>query len=179
MGIKLPPLWIAFLIALITKLAFLPTPAAKLATFTPCIVIAFYRCPKITCLWIAFGLGFSLDLLATTTRFGLYATSATLTALILHRAKTQFFEDSVSTLPILTGLFSATQTLLLLALNSTLSAPVPTSLLMLFTDVIAMPALDALFAYVAFTLPSSLKLFHPKKRQTRILKRFEGRKRPQ
>lgn len=131
--------------------AFFPTHG--LHCFIPAMIFSFYKHSLQTCLWWAFAIGFTLDLLSSETKLGFYGLNYCLATLILHRYKYQFFEDHLSTLPMMTFIFSFVLTLLSALLYSTVVASLPFSLRWFLHDLIWMPLSDALYAIIAFTIP--------------------------
>jgi rod shape-determining protein MreD len=129
-------------------------PSFKIFYLIPFLVRSFYVKPLSICIWLAIGVGFLIDLLSTHMRFGLMSLSYALTALLLYRAKKHFFEDRLTTLPIMTFFFSmiaaALQWMLLLILDRHI---IPLSFTFILTDWVAMPLLDMAFAAISFSLP--------------------------
>lgn len=139
-------------------------PAVKLFYFIPLLVRSFYLKPLQTCIWIAFCVGLCLDLLSSHSRFGLYTANYVVTTYILYRVKQNFFEDSFTTLPVLTYFFSlgstVIQILLLLLLDRHSIHFTPQ---FIFTDFILMPLCDALFTLCVFSIPQLLFTKPPRK----------------
>jgi hypothetical protein len=73
--------------------------------------------------------------------------------LILTRLKRHFFEDNLSTMPLLVFFFSVAQGIVHLILTTLIERPIPLSPEFLLGDFFLMPLLDALFATFLFTLP--------------------------
>ena len=108
------PLRIALLLALLELLTF---PTLPLQVWVIPLVISFYSQPYLRSIWIALGTGLFLDLLGNHEPFGLYALLTTVTTLLLHRFKMRFFEESLTTLPLLSALYSAIFSLLLILIT--------------------------------------------------------------
>lgn len=130
-------------------------PSVKLYYFIPFLIRSFYLKPLNTALIYALFIGFLVDLLSAHSRFGLYATNYVITTYFLYGLKKNFFEDSLSTLPFMTFFFSFFSSILQYFLIILLgSQTIPLSLPFILVDFIFMPALDSLFAFTLFTLPS-------------------------
>lgn len=132
-------------------------PSLKLFYFIPFLVRSFYLKPLKTSLWYAFFIGCILDLLSAHMRLGLFAFNYVATTYFLYGVKRHFFEDSLTTLPVMTFFFSVVSSLLqwgaLLLFERQL---LPLSLQFLLIDFLLMPFGDSLFALLAFTLPIAL-----------------------
>lgn len=128
-------------------------PMLHLLYFPAFIIRCLYTLPLNRTLWFAALSGFIIDVLSPNEKLGLNAASYLISTLVLTRAKRHFFEDSLSTLPILIFFFSALQGIVLLMLTVLIERPVPLSPEFLLGDLIFMPFLDALFAALFFTLP--------------------------
>ena len=102
------------------------------------------RPPLLSALWMALGVGLLYDLFSGSEKLGSWAVAYTASLYLLSPLKRTFFEDSITTLPILTYLYSLLLTLWMLF---------PT---FSFTDLFIYPLFDALFALVCFTLPMQL-----------------------
>lgn len=85
---------------------------------------------------------------------GLYAVSFCLTTAVLYGQRRNFFADSLSTLPLMTYFFSSLSTLVQLLLLYSFGQGVMISWDWFLTDLIYMPALDALYAFSFFILPA-------------------------
>ncbi|MBA3723058.1 MAG: rod shape-determining protein MreD [Parachlamydiaceae bacterium] len=134
-------------------------PTLNLLFFAPFIILSFYNTNKINVLWLALLCGLIVDLLSTHTRIGFYALNYCLTAWILYPQKVHFFEDSFSTLPIMTFLFSITSTFIQVFLFYILGQGILFSWELIQNDFIWLPIIDAIYAALAFTIPY---LFYPK-----------------
>lgn len=130
-------------------------PMLHLLYFPAFLVRCLYTLPLSRTLWFAALSGLVIDLLSPNEKLGLNAASYLITLLILTRARRHFFEDSLSTLPILVFFFSAIQGAIHLLLTILMERPLPITPEFLLGDLILMPFLDALFAALVFTLPYS------------------------
>lgn len=141
-------------------------PNVHLIYFAPFLILTYYNKSKFFSMWMSFLCGFLIDLLAFKTRLGIYPLSYCLSTWILYPQKQHFFEDSLSTLPIMTFLFSILSTLIQIVLNNLFGQQISFSLDLVFHDLIGMPLLDAFYAGIAFTI---LALFIPKATKRRSL----------
>jgi cell shape-determining protein MreD len=148
-------------------------PSQRLAYFAPLLVFALYRYNKILCLWLALLCGLILDLLSAEMRFGMNALNYTLSIYLLFYFKNYFFEDSPSTIPIMTLLFSYLSAILFLFLLYALNAQSVWSWEWVKLELIQMPISNATYALMSFTL---LTLCFPRKtkRAPKLIK-FKGR----
>jgi rod shape-determining protein MreD len=152
---KIISLW--FLYSLVLFL-FLPVlfPSWRFFYFAPLIVFSYYKRPLIFCLWLSLFCGLIVDLFASHTRMGFYALDYCLTTWILHSQAKHFFEDSFSTLPLMTFLFSFVSTLIQASLLYAFGQGFSLSWAWITGDLFWMPLSDALFATFAFRIPLSL-----------------------
>ena len=146
-------------------------PGIKLAYYAPLIVTCYYRLPFILCLWVSISCGLVLDILSSNHMFGMHALNYCISTLLIYGRKQNFYEDSISTIPVLTAFFSATSTLLQLGLLYTLGSNFAITLEWIVTDVILMTLLDSIYAFSCFTLPFILLNMRPKRSRSFNLKR--------
>lgn len=132
-------MWLPFLFSLLPAALL---PSLKLFTFAPFLIIVLYKKPLLSALWIALGVGLLQDLFSGSEKLGTWAVAYTASLYLLSPLKRSFFEDSITTLPILTYLYSLLLTLCMLTFS--------------FSDLIIYPLFDALFALLFFTLPMQL-----------------------
>lgn len=146
---------IAFAICLALTVA-IPSiePTLRLLFFAPFLIIAIYQTPLKIALWLALACGLILDLLSSSPRLGIYSMSFCLAMLLVYPQRKNFFADSLSTLPIMTFVFSAVATFILACLLYIIDMHNVFSWQWFFTDVLVMPAADALFAFALFILPA-------------------------
>lgn len=140
------------------------TPSLRLMFFVPFLVILFYQKTFSVSLWMAFFCGLIIDLLSIQSPFGFYALNYTLTAAIIFPQKRNFFADHLSTLPIMTLLFSSLATLLQAIFLYIFSSYIHINLWWVFTDLIIMPLFDGLYAFIWFIL---VPMILPKKSRRR------------
>jgi rod shape-determining protein MreD len=134
-------------------------PNLRLLFFAPFLVITFYNENKNSSVRFALLSGLIIDLLSGQMRLGVQGLNYCITTLCLYPYKRHFFEDSISTFPIMTFLFSVLSTLIQIPLLSIFGTGLPLSANWIWNDLIVMPLIDALYAAFAFTLPY---LFLPK-----------------
>lgn len=149
----------AFVSCLILTI-FMPViaPSLRILYFVPFLIILFYQKSFPYCLWWAFFCGIILDLLSVQPPFGFYACNYTLATAMIYQQKRNFFADHLSTLPIMTFLFSFTATILEVIFLYLFGTRVSIGLQWIFVDLLIMPAADALFAFLWFVLiPVSLQ----------------------
>lgn len=129
-------------------------PSLKLFYFIPFLIRSIYIKPLKSSLWYAFFIGCILDLFSADARFGFFSCNYVTTTYFLYRIKKHFFEDSFTTLPVMTFFFSSISSFLLwgilLILEKHFLPLYPTFLL---SDFFFMPLGDAFFAALVFTLP--------------------------
>lgn len=149
----------SILLALLVAVCFtlfwpLVFPNWRLFFFAPFLVILYYRKSYLFCLWSALFCGLAFDLLVSDTRFGFHAIAYCLTTGILYGQRRNFFADSISTMPLMTFFFSFLATAIQAILLYIFEQRVEFSWRWAFTDLICMPAYDALFAFTWFILPA-------------------------
>ena len=138
-------------------------PLRILYVVPPCI-FALYIFPPRKALWTAFFLGCFLDALQFSPRFGMIGLCFLLSQILLLRIRRFFFSDLLSTLFILTFIFSSFSTLLKGVFVTLLGYTSPFTISWILSDICFMPFVDAVFAFVCFSLP--LIWFH-RRRTTR------------
>lgn len=131
-------------------------PSIRLFYFAPFLVVANYQCRMQTVLWLAVLCGMIIDLLSSAPRLGIDAMSYFISMIILYRQKKNFFADSVSTLPLMTCLFSSLSMLITGFLLYIIDMQNIYSWKWLLTDVIIYPLVDAFYAFGLFILPAML-----------------------
>lgn len=131
-------------------------PAWRFMVFAPMLVIVFYKQSYIFCLWWSLLCGLFLDLLSAHTQFGLYAVNYCLTTLLLYAQRSNFFADSLTTLPLMTFFFAALSSMIQWALMYIFENENVFSWQWAMTDILYMPALDSVYAFLCFILPALL-----------------------
>jgi rod shape-determining protein MreD len=139
-------------------------PNLRLMFFVPFLITAYYQKPLPLCLWFAFLCGILIDLLSVQAPFGFYAFNYIVATILLFPQRRNFFSDHLSTLPIMTFLFSVISTFLQIVFLYVLGQATNIGLGWVLTDLIIMPSLDALYSFFAFILIPIFILKTPKKR---------------
>ena len=149
-------LWIPFCLACIFALwGGVMFPQAKVWVFSPFLAITFHRLSFSRSLWISFFCGLLIDCLSSQFSFGWFACVHVLGTFFLFRRKRHFFEDkpfALSFYSALLSLFFSSSVLLL----SFWHRKIPITPPLLFSELLFMPFLDALYAFLWFTCPLSL-----------------------
>ncbi|MFZ0566065.1 MAG: hypothetical protein WAM28_07765 [Chlamydiales bacterium] len=142
--------WIAFLATL-----FCPALFSKfhLLYFAPYLILSYYKFSRFAVLWRAIGCGILIDLFSSTPCFGLSSINYCLVSFFLYGQTRNFFEDKLSTLPLMTALFSFLSTLISVILALCFDQKIVLSWKWSVTDLIGMSLFDALFALIFFSLP--------------------------
>ncbi len=171
---KKTPLYVPFCLALLVVVFWtLFFPWIKLAPFAPFLAILFSRATFPKALWTAFGCGLILDLLSSELRFGLHALNMTLTTIFLYPQKKHFFEDKATALSFFTAIIAAFSTLVQIFLLHAFDRGVMISLRLIFTDVLLMSLLDAVYAFLWFTCPMRLYTYIQKVGLKSLFKKTE------
>lgn len=157
MSLRNKSLTLSFILCLLFTL-FLPSffPSTRLYSLVPFLVIAFYQKSLVQCLWLGLGCGLFLDALSSNTHLGIHALAYCFTVFCLHPLRKIFFADSLSTLPIMTFLFSFLTTFSIALLLYSIEMQNVFSWTWLSTDLFLMPLTDSLYAYIFFVIPSMI-----------------------
>ena len=142
---------VSFFLALITALfgtALLPN--VRLMAFAPFLALLYMRKSFVTSLWIACLSGLLIDLLASQHRFGIYGLGYCLITVLLYSQRKHFFDDKPLGLALFTALISFFSTSLQLIV---FERGISLTWKLACTDLIGMPLLDAVYAFVWFTCP--------------------------
>ncbi|MBN4066631.1 mreD [Simkania negevensis] len=159
------PIVYSFFLSFILTLS-LPVlwPSLHLAYFSPFFAVAYYRRSFLWCLLLSLIAGALLDLFSSTGPLGMHALNFCLTTALIYHKKRFFYQDALTTIPIITTLISAVSTLLHLSLLSFFGEQLPITKTLLLTDIVIMPLVDGVYAFLLFTLPLAvLKLITIKK----------------
>lgn len=148
---------IAFPFVIVLTL-FLPAliPNIHLLFFAPALIILYYKKPLVFCLWVSLFCGLLLDLLAGQHRLGLHAINYCLVTGLLYQQKRNFFEDSLTTLPIMTFFFAVLSTTIQVVLLYIFETGIAVSWEWVGIDLLIMPLFDAFYAFFFFTLPMAV-----------------------
>jgi len=85
-----------------------------------------------------------------------------LTTLVLYPQKRHFFEDKPLALSIFTAIISSVLTILQFILVHLFDRGLPFSILTALTDIVLMPIVDGLYAFLWFTCPIKLYIYTKK-----------------
>lgn len=148
---------ISFTISLLAILFFpLLLPKLHLFYFAPFIILSFYQLSRIALLWRALLCGVIVDLLSSGSLFGMSSLNYCIVSSLLYGQKRNFFEDKLSTLPLMTFLFSLFSSLVELVSGFFSNHHYPLSPSWMMTDLLGMAGADALYALLFFSIPNSL-----------------------
>ncbi len=154
---KKVPLWFPFLIALFfTLFGTVFFPKIHIIPFAPFLAILFNRCTFPKSLWIACACGLVIDLLCSQAHFGLFALNYCLLTIALYKQRRNFFEDKTISLCLFTALISSFSTLIQLFLSASFDQGLPLSWQFIATSILLMPCVDALYAFLGFSLMMKL-----------------------
>jgi rod shape-determining protein MreD len=131
-------------------------PSLRLMFFAPFLIQVYYKKDYQSSLWWALLAGLVLDCLTFDTRIGLQSLNYVLTTSIIYHQRKNFFEDSMTTLPLMTDMFAIISTLFQVVLEYVFGQGLSISYEWAWTDLILMPLIDALYALTIFEFPFSL-----------------------
>jgi len=131
-------------------------PTLPILFFAPYLVAICY-CSSLQALLLrALGCGAIIDLLSGSHTFGLFSLSYLCATILVYLQRRQFFADKLSTLPILTYIFSVYLSLFCLILSPFFGLSASLSARVAITEMFIMPLCDCLFAgiliFVSFNL---------------------------
>jgi hypothetical protein len=151
------PLIIPFLLALVAHLyGGIFTAPLHLIAFAPFFAISMQRLSLLGTLWTAALTGLLVDMTSSWLRFGFFALSYTLTCWIAYKQRKHFFEDQAISLSLYTAFISCLSSTVQLALLAFGPSRLPLDLPFLATDLLLMPLVDGLYAFLWFTCPLQL-----------------------
>ncbi len=147
-----------FLVLTLLAFIFFPVtfPKLHLFYFVPFIIVSYYQFSFVSSLWVSLACGTLVDCFSVHSFFGLNAFVYCLTTSLLYNQRSNFFADRLSTLPLMTSLFSITATIFFMLCASILERKQIFSSTLFFTDLFIMPVIDSLYAFVFFVLPMHL-----------------------
>lgn len=147
---------LAFLLALTALiLQGLLIPHIALLAFAPLIALVTLRSPLPRALWLSALAGVLMDLLSDDP-MGLHALNYVCISALLFRVRQHFSHDQPFHLSLFSGLVSLLSTSLQLILLFLFDKKIPFGGRWIFADLIGMPAIDALYAFVWFAAPLAL-----------------------
>lgn len=143
-----------FLISFLSILLFpLFLPKVHLIFFAPFLVLSYYKKSLYGSFWMSLLAGCALDIFSASNPFGISSLNYVLTTRCLYNQKRNFFEEKLTTLPLMTFLFSLLSTAIGATLLFFFARSIPFSIKSLLTDCLLMPVCDALYAFALFSLP--------------------------
>lgn len=138
----------------------------SLIFFAPFLILSFYKCRQLTCLWWALVCGLVIDLLCSHSRFGIHALNYCLITQLLYPQQRHFFVDHLTTLPLMTFFFAILSTFLHVLLSYIFGEEIQLSSEWLKHHLFLFAIHNSFYAVLAFTIPSFLL---PKLRRQRHL----------
>lgn len=141
---------LSLLLTLITPVI---VPGLILNFFAPFLILIYYKKSFLKSLWASFFCGLILDLLSPFSRLGLYTVNYCLTTSFLYSQKKNFFEENLSTLPIMTFFWSILSSVIQVVLLYIFEKGIMVSMGWVVTDLILMSLVDAFYAFAFFILP--------------------------
>lgn len=157
----------AFVLGLIGTLFF---SQYHLLFFAPYLVLTLYKYSRFAALWRAICCGMVIDSLSSSPFFGLTSLNYCLVSWLLYGQTRNFFEDNLSTLPLMTLFYSVLSTLTSAILYLFFFQPLTLTLNWVVTDLMCMPLFDSLFALIIllpFQITSRLHKVIRKRRRAR------------
>lgn len=148
------PFVLALLATLFSSLLF---PSLHLITFAPFLALVYMRHSFISSLWLALCAGLIIDLTNSSLTFGLNALAYLGATTLLYKERRNFFKDSGVALMLYTGCISLFLSFIMILFHGISLTPA-----ILLSDLLLMPAVDAVYAFLWFTCP--IKLYHYVKR---------------
>lgn len=151
-----------FLFCLATLVCPAVFPGMRLLYFAPFLIKSCYKSRQSQTLWVALLCGLSMDLFASGSRFGFFALTFLFATLFVCQLKRYFFKDRLSTLPVMTFLFSSALSILQLTLSLIFQrdlASVSFSWNWAWWNIVGLPACDALFALAVCSADAVLNIF--------------------
>ncbi len=131
-------------------------PHFRVWPFAPFLAILFHRTTFIQALWASFFCGLAMDLTSSQFSFGLLALSHSTVTLFLYNQKKHFFEDKLIAFSLYSALISIFLSFTLILFSSLSEKQIPLTPSLFFSDLLVMPFLDASYAFIWFTIPSTL-----------------------
>ncbi len=133
----------------------------------PYLVISLYQHSKFGVLWRALFCGILLDLLSSGPFFGFSALEFCFVSWLLQSQTRNFFVDKLSTLPLMSYLFTLLSTGFSYIFNIFFNDAAAPTLFWVFSDLICMPLIEAFYALLVFSLPFELIYLFKKLRLAR------------
>ncbi len=127
-------------------------PRLAILPFAPFLALAALRCELNQTLWLSVLAGSLMDLLSDDP-MGLHALNYAITMGLLYRFRNHFSYDQPLHLSLFSSIISSLSTFLQLLLLFLFDRRVPFDGKWIFADLIGMPLIDALYAFVWFAAP--------------------------
>jgi rod shape-determining protein MreD len=131
-------------------------PSWRLLFFAPFLVVIYYQKSYTVSLWVSFLCGLFVDLLSSDRHLGMHAIDYSIATWLLYPQRRHFFAENLSTLPLMTLLFSLVSTGVLMGLIAIFEEPLSLSWQWGLTDFLYLPVADGCYAFLLFILPSVL-----------------------
>ena len=131
----------------------------KLFAFAPFFAITFQRIRFIPSLWICLLSGLFMDTISSQEHFGAYAICYTVVGFVSYGQKRHFFEEKAIALSLYTLLISSIFSLSFMIITRFLGKGLALSPEFLFSELVFTPFLDALYAFIWFTVPMRAYLY--------------------
>ncbi len=141
---------IGFFLLLISPSFF---PSFRPLFFAPYLILSIYRFPLFPVLLRGILCGTLFDLASSHPFFGLTPLIYCITLLVLYTQKFNFFEDKLSTVPLMCGIFSLLFTCLEAGAFALFGGKITLSWRWALTDLLGMVFFDLLYALFFFALP--------------------------
>lgn len=128
-------------------------PFCQLLSFSPLLALLYHRFPLDRCLLLGALCGLYMDLITPDLRLGIQGLGYVLTTLLLFPHKRHFFADKPLSICLFTALISLVSTLILWILLPLSGHPFTLSKMLLVTDLICLPCIDMVYAFLCFCCP--------------------------
>lgn len=125
----------------------------RVQLFFPLLAIAALRFSRIRTLWLAAGLGLTLDLLAADHYLGFRSLIFILVTAILYSYKRLVFEEKCLTFCLYSTLFGALYTSIMALLGTLGPSHFQWSLSFILIDLLLLPSIDSLIGWTLFIAP--------------------------
>ena len=145
---------IAFLLSFIAFFIFdIFFPRLHLTYFAPFLIITYYEKDKTSALWLSLVCGLIIDCLSSQAYFGIFALNYCLTTMLIYEFKPFFFEDAITTIPVMTSCFCFFSTILHFILLHIFDIGFTMTWKWLAIDAIMMSIVDGLYGLALFVIP--------------------------
>jgi rod shape-determining protein MreD len=169
-------LWFPFSLAVFFVLyGSIIIPDVKLFAFAPFFALLFQRTSYVKSLWLSTFCGIIMDIFSSQQRFGVYGICYALCCIVCYHQKRHFFEEKSIAISFFSALISSIGSLIFLIFTYLFDKQFSITLDLLISETLFTPVLDALYAFIWFTLPIQLykyvrsgkwKIFFQKQEET-------------